>query len=196
MSRLSVCGAILFGLNVGCALAATVPMDESSFTAYVQKRLQLYAAEPIAITGPFTLAVGAAGNTRNLPSLVPLHDSCVSDAAKCEGAADAFVQNVVHDELQKPPTESAAAPGTTTLVACNHSTHTLALASFLSGMSDSDSGIANSGGDAKWCVRHAGNWDIQARTLQETCSGAVAESASFKTFHATGKPLLVWNLGS
>jgi len=246
MRRISFCGAILFGLNVGCALAATVPMDEPGFTAYIQKRLQLYAPEPIAITAPFALAVGAAGNARNLPSLLPLHDTCVSDATKCEAAADTFVQNVVHGELQKPPPEKAAAPGTTTLVACNHSTHTLALASiyvpvsaeqwrsagwtnvdagtcrgimvtandtfyaraevanrsqlhdpsFLSGMSDSDSGIANSGGDARGCVRHSGNWDIQARTLRETCSGAVAESASFKTFHATGKPLLVWNLGS
>jgi len=50
MRRISFCGAILFGLNVGCALAATVPMDEPGFTAYIQKRLQLYAPEPIAIT--------------------------------------------------------------------------------------------------------------------------------------------------
>jgi hypothetical protein len=64
------------------------------------------------------------------------------------------------------------------------------------GMADSDSGIANSGGDANWCVRHEGNWVIQVRTLRETCGGEASESASFKTFHAVGKPMLVWNLGS
>src|SRR5258708_4611872 len=244
MRRFGICVTILFGLSVGSTLAASVPMDEPGFTAYMQKRLQLYAPEPIVIAAPFTLAVATSGQTRNLPSLVPLHDSCVADPAKCEAAADSFVQNMVHDELQKPA--SAAAQGTTTLVVCNHTTHTLAVAgifipvsaeqwrsagwmnvdagtcrgvlvtakdtfyaraevasrsqvhdpNFMRGTADSDNGIANSGGDANWCVRHNGDWDIQARTLRETCSGEVGESAAFKTFHAIGKPLLVWNLGS
>lgn len=225
-------------------MAASIPMDEPGFTAYIQKRLQLYAPEPIIVKAPYTLAVGPAGN-RNLPSLAPLHDSCVSDPAKCDAATDAFVQDVVHDELQKP-VSAAAATGTTTLVACNHTSHTLAIAGiympvsadqwrsagwmnvdagtcrgifttaqdtfyaraevanrsqvhdpyFMRGTADSDNGIANSGGDVNWCVRHNGDWDIQAHTLRETCGGQVGESASFKTFHSTGKPLFVWNLGS
>jgi uncharacterized membrane protein len=244
MRRLGV--SILFGLSASCAFAATVPMDEPGFTAYIQRRLQLYAPEPIVITAPFSLSVGESGRTRALPSLLPLHNSCVSDPAKCDAAADAFVQAVAHDELQKPAPASAAAPGTTTLVACNHTEHTLAIASiyipvsaeqwrsagwtnvdagtcrgilitakdtfyaraevanrsqvhdpnFMRGTADSDNGIANSGGDANWCVRHSGDWDIQASTLRATCSGVVGETASFKSFHATGKPLLVWNLGS
>lgn len=246
MTRLGICITILIGLGAAPASAATVPLDEPGFTAYIQKRLQLYAPEPIVITAPYTLAAGSAGSTRNLPSLIPLHDSCLSDPAKCEAAADSFVQNVVHDELQKPAPSTAAAFGTTTLVACNHTSHTLAIAGifmpvsadqwrsvgwtnvdagtcrgilttakdtfyaraevanrsqvhdpyFMRGTADSDNGIANSGGDANWCVRHVGDWDIQAHTLRETCAGDVGESASFKTFHATGKPLLVWNLGS
>jgi uncharacterized membrane protein len=241
-----MCIAILLGLGAASASAATVPLDEPGFTAYIQKRLQLYAPQPIFITAPFTLGVGTAGSARTLPSLVPLHDSCVNDPAKCEAASDSFVQNVVHDELQKPAPGSAAAAGTTTLVACNHTTHTLAVASifipvsaeqwrsagwtnvdagtcrgilvtakdtfyaraevdnrsqvhdpnFMRGTADSDTGIANSGGDTNLCVKHNGDWDIQARTLREACGGAVGESASFKTFHSTGKPLLVWNLGS
>ena len=246
MSRFGFCFTLLLALNAGSALAAAVPMDEPGFTAYIQKRLQLYAPEPISVTGPFTLSAGTAANATSLPSLVPLHDACVSEPTKCEAAADTYVQNVVHDVLQKPAPTSAAAQGTTTLVACNHTTHALAVASiyvpvseeqwrsagwtnvdsgtcrgilitakdtfyaraevanrsqvhdpnFMRGMADSDNGIANSGGDANLCVRHEGNWDTQVPTLRETCSGSASESASFKTFHAVGKPMIVWNLGS
>jgi uncharacterized membrane protein len=246
MNRIAICFTLLLALSAGAALAAAVPMDEPSFTAYIQKRLQLYAPEPISVTGPFTLSAGTASDAKNLPSLVPLHDACLSEPTKCEAAADTYVQNVVHDVLQKAAPASEAAQGTTTLVACNHTTHALAIASiyipvsgeqwrsagwtnvdsgtcrgilvtakdtfyaraevanrsqvhdpnFMRGMADSDNGIANAGGDANWCVRHEGNWDLQARTLRETCGGEARESASFKTFHAVGKPMIVWNLGS
>src|SRR5258706_11492167 len=150
MRRLGICVTILFGLSVGTTIAASVPMDEPGFTAYIQKRLQLYAPEPIVIAAPFTLAVGTSGQNRNLPSLVPLHDSCVGDPTKCEVAADAFVQNMVHDELQKPAPANAAAPGTTTLVACNHTAHTLAVA-----------GIFIPGSAEQW--RNAGWMNVDAR---------------------------------
>jgi hypothetical protein len=109
------------------AQAATVPMDEAGFTAYIQKRLQLYAPAPIAIVGPLSLALGTGSDAKPLPSLKPLHDACMSAPATCESAADTFVQNTVHDALQKPAAVSA--PGVTTLVACNHTPHTLAIAS-------------------------------------------------------------------
>ena len=105
--------------------AATVPMDEAEFTAYIQKRLQLYAPAPVNIVGPLSLSLGAAADTKPLPSLKPLHDACLSAPARCEAAADTFVQNTVHDALQKPA--AASAPGVTTLVACNHTPHTLAV---------------------------------------------------------------------
>jgi uncharacterized membrane protein len=102
-------------------------MDEVGFTAYVQKRLQLYAPAPVNIVGPLSLSLGNAGDTKPLPSLKPLHDACLSAPATCEAAADRFVQNTVHDAMPKPA--AATTPGATTLVACNHTPHTLAIAS-------------------------------------------------------------------
>ena len=129
MSRIAICFTLLLGLSAGGALAAAIPMDEPGFTAYIQKRLQLYAPEPISVTGLFTLSAGTASDVKNLPSLIPLHDACLSEPTKCEAAADTYVQNVVHDILQKPAPARATAPGTTTLVACNHTEHALAIAS-------------------------------------------------------------------
>ena len=62
------------------------------------------------------------------------------------------------------------------------------------GMSDSDSGIANAGGDIDLCVAHVGDWNVSSADLKGVCQGGAGESARFKTFHATGKPAVVWNL--
>lgn len=63
------------------------------------------------------------------------------------------------------------------------------------GMADSDSGIANSGGDISLCVPHTGNWDITSADLDGICGGNASERTRFKTFHADGKPAHVWKLG-
>ena len=104
-------------------------MDEAGFTAYVQQRLQLYAPAPIHVVGPFSLAVGSGADAKPLPSLVSVHEACMREPAKCEAATDTYVQDTAHDVLQKPAASSAPTPGVTTLVACNHATRTLAVAS-------------------------------------------------------------------
>ncbi len=64
------------------------------------------------------------------------------------------------------------------------------------GMSDSDSGIANASGDMTLCVAHVGDWDVSSPDLKGVCQGGASESAMFKTFHATGKPAIVWKLAT
>lgn len=121
---------LCLGFQASLLVTATqaAPMDEAGFTAYIQQRLQLYAPAPVTVIGPLSLSFGAAPDVKPLPSLGPLHDACLKEPAKCEAAADACVQSTVHDVLQKPAA-GASAPVATTLVACNHTPHTLALAS-------------------------------------------------------------------
>lgn len=224
------------------ALAADIPMDDAGFTAYVQKRLQLYAPTTVTVTGPFALAAG----DRALPSLKPVHDVCVAKPADCSSAASDYVQDAAR-ALQTPAPDVAPPTDTanvTTLYTCNGTQRTLNIATIYvpvgstawrstgwtsldagkcmgvlqtagdtfyaraeetnrsmvhdshvrNGMSDSDSGIANAAGDIDLCVPHVGNWDLSSADMKGLCQGAVGESARFKTFHATGKPAIVWKL--
>jgi uncharacterized membrane protein len=235
--KFAIIGAGLLGATAG--LAADIPMDDAGFTAYVQKKLQLYAgATAITVSGPFALAAG----TRALPSLKPVHDTCVAKPADCGTATNDYVQDAARD-LQAPAAPGTAA-ATTTLYACNGTTRTLNVAGIYqpvggdawrsagwtsldagkcmgvyqtggdtfyaraegtnraqlhdphtrNGMSDSDSGIANAGGDIDLCVAHLGNWDVSSPNLKGTCQGEANERARFHTFHATGQPGVMWKL--
>lgn len=226
-------------LSATAAFAADIPMDDTGFTAYVQKRLQLYVPAAITVTGPFALAAGSTP----LPSLKPVHDACVAKPAECGTTTDDYVQDAARD-LQKAADAPPAAPGVTTLYTCNATTRTLNIASIYvplgsdrwrstgwtslgagkcigvlqtagntfyaraeetnraqlhdehtrNGMADSDSGIANASGDIDLCVAHVGDWDVSSSDLKGVCQGAAGEGARFKTFHATGKPAVVWKL--
>lgn len=234
--------AIVLG-SLACATAAfsaDIPMDEAGFTAYVQKRLQLYAPATITVTGPFALAAGGTA----LPSLKPVHDACVARPADCGTATNDYVQDTARSLQPGPATPAPGATNVTTLYTCNATARTLNIASIYipvgrtewrstgwtsldagkcmgvlettgdtfyaraeetnrsmvhdshvrNGMSDSDSGIANASGDIDLCVAHLGNWDVSSPDLKGVCQGGVGENARFKTFHATGKPAIVWKL--
>jgi uncharacterized membrane protein len=236
----TIIAAMLFCATA--ALAADIPMDDAGFTAYVQKRLQLYAPATITVTGPFALAAGP----RALPSLKPVHDACVAKPAECGTATNDYVQDAARD-LQTPAPASAPPPaeaGVTTLYTCNATQRTLNIATIYvpvgstawrsagwtgldagkcmgvlqtagdtfyaraeetnraqvhdpharNGMSDSDSGIPHAAGDIDLCVAHVGNWDVSAADLKGVCKGVAGESAQFRTFHADGKPAVVWKL--
>jgi uncharacterized membrane protein len=224
------------------AFAADIPMDDAGFTAYVQKRLQLYAPAAITVTGPLALAAGG----KALPSLKPVHDACAAKPADCGAATDDYVQDAAR-ALQTPAAETTppeTAAGVTTLYTCNATARTLNIATIYipvggtawrstgwtsvdvgkcmgvlqtagdtfyaraeetnralvhdpharNGMSDSDSGIANAAGDINLCVAHVGNWDLSSPDMKGLCGSEAGESARFKTFHATGKPAIVWKL--
>jgi|SRR5476651_1933612 len=126
--QLGLCLGFLAALCATSTQAADIPTDDAGFTAYIQNRLQLYASGPVNVVGPLSLSVGTSANSTPLPSLKPAHDTCIAQAAQCQAAADAYVQNTVHDVLQKPAA-SAAVAGVTTLVACNRTQRTLAVAS-------------------------------------------------------------------
>jgi hypothetical protein len=248
MTRRTMIGlAVLAGLLYANA-AKAVPTDEAGFTAYIQQRLQLYAPAPINIVGPLSLSFGSTKDAKAVPSLQPVHDACLREPANCEAAADAYVQNTVHDVLQKPEPASV-----TTLMACNHTSHTLELASIyvpvdgkqwrnvgwtsveagmcrailstggdtfyaraeqeireemtamlnqsnvntpgvLNGSAQGDGGTARAGSGAKFCVRHAGNWDTTASAPEGTCIGVGGGPVDFKVFHADGRPIHMWNI--
>jgi uncharacterized membrane protein len=222
-------------------------MDDAGFTTYVQQKLQLYSPSPISSTGTLSLSVSAPGSATNLPSLKPVHDSCVATPAKCDRAVNDYVQGVAHDVLQRATSSPAAQPATpanaTQLVACNHTTHTVQLASVYiplsstrwrstgwmplepdkcrgilltsnstfyaraeaavrstmhdpylkGGMTEGDVTIANAGGDIDLCVPHLGDWDDTADSLNTLCK-TDKEPAKFRTFHADGQAMQIWNL--
>jgi uncharacterized membrane protein len=126
--QVRLCLGFLAALGATSAQASDIPTDDSGFTAYIQNRLQLYASVPVNVVGPLSLSAGTPANSSPLPSLKPVHDTCISQPAQCQAAADAYVQNTAHDVLQKR-TASAAVPGMTTLVACNRTQRTVAVAS-------------------------------------------------------------------
>jgi uncharacterized membrane protein len=119
---------LLAGLAATAAQASDIPMDDAGFTAYVQKRLQLYEAKPVNVEGAFNLSVGASTEPRAQLSLKPLHDACMMEPAKCEATTDEYIQNAVKALTQPIPAGAAALSGVTTLVVCNRTTRSLAIA--------------------------------------------------------------------
>src|SRR6185437_4665094 len=64
--------------------------------------------------GPLSLSVGASNAAVRLPSLKPLHKTCVASPSKCDHAINDYVQNAARGVLQKPapstpPTQPVAA---------------------------------------------------------------------------------------
>jgi uncharacterized membrane protein len=126
--RSKLCLFLLIGLAVTAAQASEIPMDDAGFTVYVQKRLQLYEAKPVNVIGAFNLSVGASTDTRAQLSLKPLHDACMIEPAKCEATTDEYIQNAVKALSQPIPAGASAVSGVTTLVVCNQTSRSLAVA--------------------------------------------------------------------
>lgn len=122
--KLTLCLGLLAGLTA--AQASGIPMDEAGFAAYVQQKLQLYAPAPVYVVGPYELALGSGATAKPLPSIKALHDACVSDPSKCEGAVHDYVQDTAHDVMQK--TADAVPSGSVTLFVCNGAPRTMNIA--------------------------------------------------------------------
>src|SRR5690242_10349604 len=103
LSRTLLVGVLLYAFGFGVpALADAVPKDRAAFTAYIQKKLQLYSPSPINVVGPLSLSVGTANAAVALPPLKTLHKLCVASPAKCEHAVNDYVQDAAR-AIQTPP---------------------------------------------------------------------------------------------
>jgi len=86
---------LLAALAPAAALAGDVPIGDAPFTAYIQQKVQLYTPAPVRVTGPFSIAIGAAGEANLVYEFKTLHDDCVQTPVQCDAKVHDYVQSVV-----------------------------------------------------------------------------------------------------